>query len=116
MFLTATLHCPVYKITGASKDHLIILESGSKRGVLFGDSSYAWHVTSSIGLTNILSSVKLSDESDYNFAVSALLELLPRTREFPQTGRVYRKKYGRANVYYVEDDKAQSLFILMLCF
>lgn len=103
----------VYELPGAKSDGLTILEYGSE--LLWRDATYAWHVSSATGFTNILSFATLSDESDYKFAVSAMLDLLPKSKPLPKSGEVYRSGFGkRYSVYYVPNNETQTLFVLML--
>jgi hypothetical protein len=91
-----------------------IVQSGNERGVLFGDSAFAWKVASSSSRISLPTDYQESDDSDLRFAIQEIESLLQTRVARPPDRRVFRGGRGGINVYCVTESSGLEVFVFAI--
>jgi hypothetical protein len=89
-----------------------VVQSETQRGVLFGDSAFAWKVASTGDRILLPSDYHESDDSDLRFAIQEIESLLQTKVTRPPERKVLRGERGGTKVYCVTEPGGHELFVL----
>lgn len=99
---------------GSSMQEIDLISSARERGILFGDSSSAWHVRFKRERLMLPPQARLSDKSDLDFATQNIELMLGTPLAGLKTPTVHRMRVNRNSVYLVRDGQERDVFVYVL--
>jgi hypothetical protein len=103
------------EVFGQAAHEMQLIASGQERGVLFGDSQYAWHVRFKESSTHLPAQARLADKSDLEFSMRCIEQLLGESLRGLKVPSVHRMEVGRPSVYLVRDDaQVEDVYIYLI--